>query len=233
MTRQLPQRVEFTKEMAKDYTILVPNMAPIHFELLKNVFRENGYRLEILQNEGRAVVDAGLKYVHNDTCYPALLVIGQFINALQSGKYDLNKTALMITQTGGGCRASNYIHLLRKALIKAGLGSIPVISLNMSGLEKNSGFHLTLSLVRKCLSVLAYGDLLMLLYNQVRPYEIEPGAAGRLTDERIELDDGTIKARPPLGGKWSRCLSASRMTLPPSPPASATRPASASWEKFL
>ena len=186
MTRHLPPRVEFTKEMAKDYTILVPNMAPIHFELIKNVFRENGYRLEILHNEGRAVVDAGLKYVHNDTCYPALLVIGQFINALQSGKYDLNKTALMITQTGGGCRASNYIHLLRKALIKAGLGHIPVISLNMSGLEKNSGFRLTLPLIRKCLSVLAYGDLLMLLYNQVRPYELEPGAADRLTGQWVQ-----------------------------------------------
>ena len=100
MTRNLPERVEFTKEMVKDYTILVPNMAPIHFELIKNVFHENGYNLEILHNEGRAVVDAGLKYVHNDTCYPALLVIGQFINALQSGRYDLNKTALMIHPDG-------------------------------------------------------------------------------------------------------------------------------------
>ena len=205
MTRNLPERVEFTKEMAKDYTILVPSMAPIHFELLKNVFRETGYKMEILHNEGRAVVDAGLKYVHNDTCYPALLVIGQFINALQSGRYDLSRTALMITQTGGGCRASNYIHLLRKALIKAGLGYIPVISLNMSGLEKNSGFHLTLPLVRKCLSVLAYGDLLMLLYNQVRPYEKEPGAAKKLTDAWVSrltglLSKGKANSRKEMEG---------------------------------
>ena len=113
--------VEFTREMKKDYTILVPNMLPVHFGFLLKVFEEYGYNLKILQNDGQAVVDAGLKYVHNDTCYPALLVIGQFMDALHSGVYDLNKTALLITQTGGGCRASNYIHLLRKALKKAGL----------------------------------------------------------------------------------------------------------------
>ena len=116
------ERVEFTREMKNDYTILVPNMLPVHFGFLLKVFEEYGYKLEILQNGGQAVVDAGLKYVHNDTCYPALLVIGQFMDALQSGKYDLHKTALLITQTGGGCRASNYIHLLRKALKKSGIG---------------------------------------------------------------------------------------------------------------
>ena len=110
-------RVEFTTEMKRDYTILVPNMAPIHFGLLRNVFINYGYRMEILQNDGRAVVDAGLKYVHNDICYPALLVIGQFLDALSSGRYDPHKVALMITQTGGGCRASNYIHLLRNCLL--------------------------------------------------------------------------------------------------------------------
>ena len=107
------ERVEFTKEMRKDYTILIPDMLPVHFKLIKNVFIQHGYRVGLLKNTGRKVIDTGLKYVHNDTCYPALLVIGQFIHALQSGKYDLHKTALMITQTGGGCRASNYIHLLR------------------------------------------------------------------------------------------------------------------------
>ena len=115
-----PERVEFTKEMKKDYTILIPNMLEIHFRLLRNVFRSYGYKMELLTNDSHAVVETGLKYVHNDTCYPALLVIGQMIDALKSGKYDLSKTALMITQTGGGCRASNYIHLL------------PVISLNLS-----------------------------------------------------------------------------------------------------
>ena len=184
MSQQV-QRVEFTREMKKDYTILVPNMLPVHFGFLVKVFEEYGYKLKILQNDGRSVVDAGLRYVHNDTCYPALLVIGQFMDALQSGKYDLSKTALLITQTGGGCRASNYIHLLRKALQKAGLEKIPVISLNLSGLEKNSGFKLTLPLLRKALAVLAYGDLLMLLHNQTMPYERAAGSSQQLMDRWI------------------------------------------------
>ncbi len=180
-------RVEFTREMKKDYTILVPNMLPVHFGFLLKVFEEYGYHLKILQNGGQAVVDAGLRYVHNDTCYPALLVIGQFMDALQSGEYDLDKTALLITQTGGGCRASNYIHLLRKALQKAGLEKIPVISLNLSGLEKNSGFKLTFPLLRKALAVLAYGDLLMLLHNQTMPYEKAAGSSQKLMDRWIDI----------------------------------------------
>ncbi len=178
-------RVEFTKDM-QDYTILAPNMCNIHFQMLVNVFSQYGYKVELLKNEGRAVVDEGLKYVHNDTCYPALLVIGQLIDALNSGKYDVNKTALFITQSGGGCRASNYIHLLRKALRKAGYGHVPVISLNLSGLEKNSGFKIRISMALKMLSAVIYGDLLMLLKNQVEPYEIEKGAANALTDKWIK-----------------------------------------------
>lgn len=170
------QRVEFTQEMKKDYTILVPDMLPVHFSLLMNAFELQGYHMEVLKNDGANVVNAGLQYVHNDTCYPALLVIGQFIDALQSGRYDLNKVALMITQTGGGCRASNYIHLLRKALEKAGFGYIPVISLNASGLEKNSGFQYTVSMVIEMLCCVLYGDALMLLKNQAEPYEAKPGA---------------------------------------------------------
>ena len=181
-----PERVEFTKEMKKDYTILIPNMLEIHFRLLRNVFRSYGYKMELLTNDSHAVVETGSKHVHNDTCYPALLVIGQMIDALKSGKYDLSKTALMITQTGGGCRASNYIHLLRKALIKAGLGHIPVISLNLSGLEKNSGFHWTLGMIRKLIAAMAYGDLMMLLANQVRPYETVKGAADKVSEEWVE-----------------------------------------------
>ncbi len=180
-------RVEFTKEMRRDYTILVPNMLSNHFKLLIKVFANEGYNVELLKNEGRSVVECGLKYVHNDTCYPALLVIGQMIDALQSGKYDTHKTALIITQTGGGCRASNYIHLLRKALKKAGLDYVPVISLNLSGLERNSGFKLTLGLLRRLIAAMAYGDLLMLLANQVRPYEINKGDADRLVDKWADL----------------------------------------------
>lgn len=133
-------RLLFTKEMKEEYTILLPMMAPIQFRLMRNVFDMYGYKTELLDTEGPEIAQVGLKYVHNDTCYPALLVIGQFIHALQSGKYDVHKTALMITQTGGGCRASNYIHLLRKGLKKAGLEFVPVISLNLSGLEKTAAF---------------------------------------------------------------------------------------------
>lgn len=179
-------RILYTKEMNKDYTILIPMMAPIHFTLMKNIFVENGYKMELLDNTGPSVVQEGLKYVHNDTCYPALLVIGQMIDALNSGKYDLNKTALMITQTGGGCRASNYIHLLRKALVKAGYENIPVISLNFFGSEKNSGFKMSISIIRKLLAAIAYGDMLMLLNNQVRPYELCKGDSLKNVDFWID-----------------------------------------------
>ncbi len=176
-------RVEFTRDMKKDYTILTPNMAPIHFELIKNVLNSFGYHLDLLHTTGREIVDESLKYVHNDTCYPALLSIGQLMHALHSGKYDLNKVALIMTQTGGGCRASNYIHLLRKALKKDGLDYIPVISLNLSGLEKNSGFQMTLPMLRRAIAALAYGDLLMLLKNQTKPYELTPGESDRLVED--------------------------------------------------
>ena len=168
-------RVVFTQEMKKDYTILVPNMLPIHFRIMKNVFTQAGYKMELLDNDGERVKQLGLKYMHNDICYPALLVTGQFIDALTSGKYDVNKTALIIMQTGGGCRASNYIHLIRKALKRAGFEQVPVISFNLSGLEKNSGFKLTLPIIRKMLAGVIYGDLIMLLSNQTRPYEITKG----------------------------------------------------------
>ena len=143
-------RLLFTQEMRKEYTILIPQMLPIHFGFFAKLLARSGYNVAILNNDGKAVVDSGLKYVHNDTCYPALLVIGQFLDALNSGKYDLEHTALLITQTGGGCRASNYIKLLRKALVKAGYGNIPVASLNFSGLEKGSGLPLTLPLLVYC-----------------------------------------------------------------------------------
>ncbi|MDO4563806.1 MAG: 2-hydroxyacyl-CoA dehydratase [Clostridia bacterium] len=177
---------EFTKEMRKTHTILVPDMLEIHFELLVRIFRTYGYTLEVLKNRGDAVKVEGLKYVHNDTCFPALLVIGQMINALKSGKYDISKTALMITQTGGGCRASNYIHLLRKALIKAGFPQVPVISLNLSGLEKNSGFKLTFPMLLRCFAALVYGDTLMLLRNQTRPYEVNKGSADALVEKWLK-----------------------------------------------
>ena len=176
------ERVLFTKEMKKEYTILVPTMLPIHFQLMLDIMRSYGYKAELLENSGRNVVDSGLRSVHNDTCYPALLVIGQMIDALESGRYDVHKVALMITQTGGGCRASNYIHLLRKALQKSGYGFIPVISLSAGGLERNPGFKLGPMMLDRIFYAILYGDLLMLLSNQTRPYELEAGQTDRLVE---------------------------------------------------
>ena len=173
----------FTPEMKQTHTILVPDMLPVHFQLLISILKKYGYHCELLRTASRAVVDEGLKYVHNDTCYPALLVIGQFMEALKSGRYHPDRTALLITQTGGGCRASNYIHLLRKALEQQ-FPQVPVISLNFSGLEKDpkSGFQLTAPIFLKFLYAVLYGDLLMSVSNQCRPYELEKGRTDKLLD---------------------------------------------------
>lgn len=165
----------FTADMKDTHTILIPQMAPLHFYILAKVFEQEGYHTELLQNNGPQVIEEGLKYIHNDICYPALLVVGQFIDALKSGKYDVDKTALIITQTGGGCRASNYIHLLRKALVKANFNQVPVISLNFSGLETGSAFKYTIPMLRKALATVFYGDLLLNLSNQIQPYENSKG----------------------------------------------------------
>lgn len=186
VVRNAQGRVVFTKDMKKEYTILAPNMLPIHFEFVQIIARDYGYKLELLNNTGAQVVQEGLKYVHNDTCYPALLCVGQMIDALKSGKYDTSKTALLMTQTGGGCRASNYIHLIRKAVKKAGYPDMPIISANLSGLEKNPGFKLSLSMIRKVAAALFYGDLLMLLSNQTRPYEVNKGQTDSLVEHFIQ-----------------------------------------------
>ncbi|MDE6796451.1 MAG: 2-hydroxyacyl-CoA dehydratase [Ruminococcus sp.] len=165
---------KFTEDMIKTHTILVPDMLPIHFRLIISIFEAEGYHMELLRNDSRAVVDEGLKNVHNDACYPALLVIGQFMDALKSGKYDPDKTALMITQTGGGCRASNYIHLLRKA-VDRNFPQVPVVSLNFSGLEKDSAFKITAGMFLKMIYAVMYGDLLMTCYNKCRTYEVNKG----------------------------------------------------------
>ena len=183
---ETPTYPRFTPDMKKTHKILIPNMAPVQFRLMAAIMEQAGYQCELLENCGSQVAELGLKYVHNDTCYPALLVIGQFLDALGSGKYDLDHTALIITQTGGGCRASNYIHLLRKALVKAGYGQVPVVSLNFSGLEKDSGFPMTLTLIRKLLSVVYYGDLLVTLRAQTEPYEINKGEAEAMQEKWIK-----------------------------------------------
>ena len=174
--------VRFTEDMIKTHKILVPNMLPVHFRLLMAIFENKGYTVELLENDSRAVVDEGLKNVHNDACYPALLVIGQFMDALNSGKYDPDKTALLITQTGGGCRASNYIHLLRKAVAK-NYPQVPVVSLNFSGLEKDSAFKITAPMFLKLLYAVLYGDLLMTCYNKCRAYEVNSGDSKAMLDK--------------------------------------------------
>ncbi|MEG0275049.1 MAG: 2-hydroxyacyl-CoA dehydratase, partial [Longicatena sp.] len=179
-------RVEFTKEMKKTHTILVPMMLPIHFAFLQNILQKDGYKVEILKTEGQQIIDEGLKNVHNDTCYPALLVIGQMIDALKSGAYDVDHVALAITQTGGGCRASNYIHLLRKALIQAGFAHVPVISVNFSNLEKNSGFKLTPKILLRIIYAFLYSDMLMWIKNQCKPYEVIKGSADALVTTWVE-----------------------------------------------
>ncbi len=176
-------RLLFTQEMKEEYTLLIPQMLPIHFGMFKKCLDLEGFHTAQLNNDTRTVVETGLKYVHNDTCYPALLVIGQLIDAVQSGQFDPHKVALLITQTGGGCRASNYIHLLRKALVKAGLEFVPVVSLNLSGLEKNPGFQLSFKLLRRLIYAVYYGDMLMWLANQCKPYEVVPGTTDALVEQ--------------------------------------------------
>ena len=187
----------FTAEMKRTHTILVPDMLPWHFDLLIHVMRRAGYKVEVLHNEGRAVIDEGLKHVHNDTCFPALCVIGQYLDALKSGKYDPEHTAVLITQSGGGCRASNYIPLIRKAL-KAEFPSVPVLSLNFSGLEKGNSLQLSVSEFIKLAYSIFYGDLIMTCYNQTKPYELTEGDAAKARVECVEkmkaaLDDGSFK----------------------------------------
>lgn len=180
------KNVLFTKEMKKDYTLLIPQMLPIHFEIIREVFTNHGYKSVLLTNEGPSVIQEGLKYVHNDMCYPAQLVIGQMLDAINSGEYDKHKIALVITQTGGGCRASNYIYLLRKALESAHLSFVPVISASF-GLEKHPGFRITPMLLLQAFAGVVYGDLLSLLSNQTRPYEINKGESNELVQKWIKI----------------------------------------------
>ncbi len=185
------QRVVFTKEMRENYTILAPQMSPIHFDVLGPALTSCGYNLEILPTTEKAV-DFGLKYVNNDACYPSLIVVGQFMEALLSGKYDLNKVALLITQTGGGCRATNYIGFIRRALEKAGMEQIPVISLS-AGIEKNPGFTFDLKLANHTIQALIYGDVFMRVLYRTRPYEKVPGSADALHQKWLKIAQNSVK----------------------------------------
>ena len=184
------EKAVFTEEMRKDYTILCPQMSPIHFNILEPAFNSEGYHLEILGNDNKDAVDVGLKYVNNDACYPSLMVVGQIMQALLSGKYDTHKTAVIMTQTGGGCRASNYIGFIRRALKKVGMEYVPVISLNLSGLESNPGFKITPRLALRVVFGAVFGDILMKCLYRMRPYERVKGSANRLHKkwEKICID---------------------------------------------
>ena len=188
--------VPFTEKMKREYTILVPNMLPMHFKLIISVLETYGLHMELLQNEGPQIAETGLKYTHNDACYPAILVIGQFMDALLSGRYDPHKVALIMFQTGGGCRASNYISLIRKALKRAGMEYVPVISFSLAGIEKHPGFRLSLRTYHRLLYAVLYGDLLMNLVNQTRPYEKTAGQAEAQADrwtQRLGRELGTSR----------------------------------------
>ncbi|MCB6288156.1 hypothetical protein GGADHKLB_01839 [[Clostridium] scindens] len=176
-------KVPFTKEMRKDYTILCPQMSPIHFDLLEVAFQASGYHVEVLPNDNKQAVDMGLKYVNNDACYPSLMVVGQIMEAILSGKYNTDKLAVIISQTGGGCRASNYIGFIRRALKKAGFGHIPVISINLSGLEGNPGFKITPSLALRGIYAAIFGDIFMKCVYRLRPYEAVPGSANAMHEK--------------------------------------------------
>ena len=178
------ERVIFTEEMKKDnYTIICPQMSPIHFDLLVPAFKAAGYNMVIPDVPARECIDIGLKYVNNDACYPSLIVVGQIMSAVMSGEFDMNHTAILISQTGGGCRATNYIGFIRRALIKAGYPDVPVISINMVGLENNPGFKLTPSLIQHGLYALEFGDIFLRCLYRVRPYELVPGSANALHEK--------------------------------------------------
>jgi predicted CoA-substrate-specific enzyme activase len=183
LVREFESRPIFTKKMKREHTILAPQMAPIHFEMVQTAARACGFRMEVLPAYDKTAVDEGLKYVNNDACYPAILMIGQLVQALKSGKYDVNNTSVIITQSGGGCRATNYIAFLKLGLKQAGFPEVPVISLNTMGLDKQPGFRLSPGLINRCIMALVYGDLFMRLLHRTRPYECFPGSAQLLYEK--------------------------------------------------
>lgn len=180
------KKISFTEEMKEKHTILAPQMSPIHFQFVEEALSSSGYRVEILPSVDKNAVEEGLKYVNNDACYPSIIAVGQMIEALKSGKYDINNTSLIMSQTGGGCRASNYIGFLRKALKEAGFENVPVISLNYVGLESNPGFKITFQMAKKALTALLFGDLFMRVLYRVRPYEKIKGSANLLYEKWVE-----------------------------------------------
>ena len=202
-------RVLFTKQMKKDnYTILCPQMSPIHFDLLAPAISAFGYNVVLLDNDDRRAVDMGLKYVNNDACFPSLCTIGQVMDALLSGEYDLNRTAIFMSQTGGGCRASNYIGFIRRALEKAGMGHIPVISVNVGNMEQNPGFKVTIPMAIKAIQATVYGDVMMRCLYATRPYEKVPGSAEQLHKKWRAICTKAVSKRNPAMNEYRRIVRA-------------------------
>lgn len=189
------RKVQFTEKMREEYTILCPQMSPIHFEILEPAFRSCGYNFEVLSNDNKHAVDVGLKYVNNDACYPSLMVVGQIMDALLSGKYDLNKVAVIMSQTGGGCRATNYVGFIRRAFEKAGMPQIPVISLNMAGIETNPGFSLNADLLMRAAYGAIFGDIFMRCIYRMRPYEKEPGSVEKVHAKWLKQCQDFVSAK--------------------------------------
>ena len=198
------KKVPFTKEMRKTHTILCPQMSPIHFEILEPAFRAAGYKLEVLPNDNRDAVNMGLKYVNNDACYPSLIVVGQIMDAILSGKYDTDHLAVIISQTGGGCRASNYIGFIRRALKKAGYAHIPVISINLSGLEANPGFKISPALALRGIYGVVFGDIFMKCVYRMRPYEAVPGTTDQLHRKWAEICKSFVSEGYPSRRKFKK-----------------------------
>lgn len=201
------ERIKFTRKMKKEYTILSPMLAPIHFAILKPMLERQGFHVELMENEGPDVIQKGLKYVQNDICYPALLITGQMLATMESGKYDPDKVAMVITQSGGGCRDSNYIHLMRKAFERAGYPNVPFISANSWGMELNPGIDLSLPTMLMAAAGLVYGDMIMITSNQIRPYEIHKGDTDAMLDKWIkQLGDDFSHARNYMPGSIKKTL---------------------------
>ena len=201
-------RVIFDENMRKNYTILVPQMSPIHFDILEPAFASCGYNFVVMQNDNRHAVEVGLKYVNNDACYPSLWVVGQIMDELLSGKYDLNKVAVMMTQTGGGCRATNYVSFIRRALKKAGMEQIPVVSLNLSKLEANPGFHIDAKMFIKAAYAVVFGDIFMRCVYRMRPYERIPGSVNACHEKWLERCKEFVTAKNPSLFKFEKMCKA-------------------------
>ncbi|MBR0596728.1 2-hydroxyacyl-CoA dehydratase [Sinanaerobacter chloroacetimidivorans] len=198
MREEAYTRKLFTQRMKKEYTLLIPQMSPIHFQFLEPALNHSGYKVELLPSVDKHAVEEGLKYINNDACYPTIVSLGQIISSLKSGNFDLDKTAVVMSQTGGGCRASNYVALLRKALVDLKMEQIPVVSANMAGLEKNPGFKFTLPMIKRALMALVYGDVLMRVLYATRPYEAIPGTADKLFEDwskraKINIEKGSLR----------------------------------------